>query len=1056
MSNNLPEILKEQEPGTLELGGARMAFLDIKEGFWGIRRQMEALIGNHLTSLVLQQAGANGGASFARSFADQSGLEKSAALAACVMAYQAAGFGNFEITSIEWPLGVVRIQANDAFEAWMYKQQQTAIDKPVCAYTAGVFVGFVNILGDRQDVVCIEHSCQAKGDENCIFELLPASQAKDETVVPYLPDPGLGRQINLLEMLFERMPMGIAVLDLDYRIQRFNPTWIDFSKRYAPPSAEPLVPGVSYFNHLPGTEPMVLPLFKRVLAGETVQQNSVYLESEGIVTYWDVVLAPLFEQGKVVGILNVAVDATEREMLQQNLEKRVEERTHELKTLLKVSQDINSTLELDNLLNVILDQLKNVVDYSGASILILEGDSLSVRIYRGPVPRDEAQQLIFPLRKSPVNDEVIRQQRPLIISDVRSESTSARMFQQTAADNLHTTFGYVRSWLGVPLMVKGKILGMLTLDHNQPDHFSNQHANLVLAFANQAAVAIENARLYLETERRAQENEALFSVQQAITSKLEMDEVLQMIADQARRITNTDISAVYLLKGNELEIAYVSGDVPQEILGYRLAVDDSIAGQVIKNREVILVPDTWEDPRVDRDASDQVQARSLLIVPMISGEEILGTITVANRTPGGFIPEDERLLTRLATSVVISLENARLYRAELDRREVAESMRDIMAVLNSSQSLPETLKYIVERASQVMASQACLIHKIDYEQGFVSIEASYGLPQDLQLIRGFPLHSSPKADNQILNRNPVWVADFKKLPSPPEEDLKKLDPNVRAWRALTNQHYRSWVAVPLVIAENVYGSLAFYFKSPKAYNEEEIRLSSAFADQAALAIENTRLYEAAEQAAITSERNRLARDLHDAVTQTLFSASMIADVLPKIWERKPEEGHRRLEELRQLTRGALSEMRTLLVELRPAALVDTDLEDLIGHQVNAFNARTRLPVTFESTCIHNPPTEIKEMMYRLVQEAFNNISKHADASEVRVGLDCQDGKVILEIKDNGIGFDLDVAKREGLGLGIMAERVRNVGAQLEVHSQIGKGTKLKIIWDQPIKEKDND
>ena len=1033
-----------------------MAFLDIKEGFWGIRRQMEALIGNRLTSLVLQQAGANGGASFARSFSGQSGLEKSAALAACVMAYQLAGFGDFKVTELEWPLGRVRIQARDAFEAWMYKQQQTAVNKPVCAYTAGVLVGFVNVLGERQDVVCIEHSCQAKGDEACIFELLPAAQAKGETVIPYLPDPGLGRQINLLEMLFERMPMGIAVLDLDYRIQRFNPTWIDFSERYAPPSAEPLMPGVSYFDHLPGTEAMVLPLFKRALAGETVQQNSVYLESGGIVTYWDVVLAPLIEDEKVVGILNVAVDATEREMLQQNLEKRVEERTRELKTLLKVSQDIGSTLDLDNLLNVILDQLKNVVDYSGASILTLEGASLSVRVYRGPIPREEAQQLIFPLEESPVNNEVIRQQRPLIISDIRGDTPSARMFQQTAADKLNTIFGYVRSWLGVPLMVKGKMLGMLTLDYNRPDHFSSQHADLVLAFANQAAVAIENARLYLETERRAQENEALFSVQQAITSKLEMDEVLQMIADQARRITNTDISAVYLLNGDELEIAYVSGDVPQEILGYRLDVDDSIAGRAIKTREVILVPDTWEDPRVDRDASDRVQARSLLIVPMISGDETLGTITVANRTPGGFIPEDERLLTRLAISVVISLENARLYEAESDRREVAESMRDIMAVLNSSQSLPETLKYIVERASQVIASQACLIHKIDYEQGFVSIEASYGLPEDLQSIRGFPLHSSPKADNQILNRKPVWVADFKELPSPTEEDLNKLDPNVRAWRALTNQHYRSWIAVPLVIAENVYGSLAFYFKSSKAYNEEEIRLSSAFADQAALAIENARLYEAAEQAAITSERNRLARDLHDAVTQTLFSASLIADVLPKIWERKPEEGQRRLEELRQLTRGALSEMRTLLVELRPAALVDTDLEDLIGHQINAFSARTRLPIAFEGDCEYNPPPEIKEMFYRIVQEAFNNIAKHADASEIWVDLDCQVGGATLEIYDNGIGFDLETAQREGLGLGIMAERARSVGAQLEIQSQIGRGTKLKLAWYEPSKEKDDD
>jgi signal transduction histidine kinase len=158
-----------------------------------------------------------------------------------------------------------------------------------------------------------------------------------------------------------------------------------------------------------------------------------------------------------------------------------------------------------------------------------------------------------------------------------------------------------------------------------------------------------------------------------------------------------------------------------------------------------------------------------------------------------------------------------------------------------------------------------------------------------------------------------------------------------------------------------------------------------------------------------------------------------------------------LEELRQLTRGALSEMRTLLVELRPAALADTDLGDLIGHQVNAFIARTRITVTYDRNCIHNPPVEVKEAFYRIAQEAFNNIAKHSEASQVMVKLDCQPDRAELSIQDNGIGFDLQFSHHEGLGMGIMRERARAVGAHFDVYSQLQAGVRLRVSWQSVSK-----
>ncbi|MGD8794241.1 MAG: PAS domain-containing protein, partial [Anaerolineae bacterium] len=342
MTMTYDTLLAQERPGVLHFGGARMALLDVEAGFWALRRQTEALIGPRLAEGVLQQAGANGGASFARAFAGEEPADDAlCALRDCIAAYQAAGFGRFELVESEWPLGRVLIRAREAFEAWTAGRHGDHTGRPVCAYTAGVLVGFVNVLAGRQDVVCIERTCEATGGDACLFELLPAEAAGDVPVVALNPDPGLGRQLNLLELLFDRMPMGIAVLDRQYRIQRYNPTWDDFSDRYAPPSGIPLAPGVRYFDHLPGTEPTVLPLFERALAGETVRLESVRLESEGIVTYWDVVLAPIFDGDQVTSILNVTIDATEREQGHQKLAETLEMLRKREERLALVMEGIN-------------------------------------------------------------------------------------------------------------------------------------------------------------------------------------------------------------------------------------------------------------------------------------------------------------------------------------------------------------------------------------------------------------------------------------------------------------------------------------------------------------------------------------------------------------------------------------------------------------------------------------------------------------------------------------------------------------------------------------------
>jgi PAS domain S-box-containing protein len=205
----------------------------------------------------------------------------------------------------------------------------------------------------------------------------------------------------------------------------------------------------------------------------------------------------------------------------------------------------------------------------------------------------------------------------------------------------------------------------------------------------------------------------------------------------------------------------------------------------------------------------------------------------------------------------------------------------------------------------------------------------------------------------------------------------------------------------------------------------------------------------AQESAASAERNRLARDLHDAVSQTLFSASIIADVLPILWQRNPEEGKRRLAEIRELTRGALAEMRTLLLELRPAALIESDLGALLHQLGESVTGRARIPVSVEVIGKFDLPTDVKITYYRIAQEALNNVVKHSGGTLAKVSLVYGLQAVELSVSDNGKGFDPSIISPDSLGVGIMQERAKNIGASFEVHSEIGAGSRITVVWHKP-------
>lgn len=211
------------------------------------------------------------------------------------------------------------------------------------------------------------------------------------------------------------------------------------------------------------------------------------------------------------------------------------------------------------------------------------------------------------------------------------------------------------------------------------------------------------------------------------------------------------------------------------------------------------------------------------------------------------------------------------------------------------------------------------------------------------------------------------------------------------------------------------------------------------------------LRQQAEQIAVAGERSRLARDLHDAVSQTLFSASLIADVLPRLWNRNAVEAQKRLDELKSLNRGALAEMRMLLLELRPTALVESRFADLLTQICLAAAGRTGIHVEVEIAPQLRDARlqdEAQVALYRIAQESLNNIIKHSEAKHVwvRLGSEPEGGAqaLLLSIRDDGRGFDPGTNTHEHLGLRIMNERAQSLKAEIVIASTPGAGTEIRV------------
>jgi signal transduction histidine kinase/streptogramin lyase len=398
------------------------------------------------------------------------------------------------------------------------------------------------------------------------------------------------------------------------------------------------------------------------------------------------------------------------------------------------------------------------------------------------------------------------------------------------------------------------------------------------------------------------------------------------------------------------------------------------------------------------------------------------------------------------------------------RRQVAEGLREILAILNSNRTLRESLDWIIQQAVRLTGARAMVIFR--NSEGSLPVAVASNLPQPAssQLVEDDSLPAAEDsltaytsgdapvnaalARRMVVMYMPDWISKRLMTGHPlvvsDMNGYRQAHPELNGHRL---EQFGALLAVPLWMNDLVDGGLVLLYDRAYSFSNEDLETAQNFADHAALAIANARLRVQAEQQAVSAERSRLARDLHDAVTQTLFATSLIAEVLPRLWERSPELGKQKVAEIRELTRGALAEMRTLLMELRPAALEDVALADLLQQLSEGFTGRARVPVSLQADKTIQLPPNVKMCYYRIAQEALNNISKHARANQVTIQLSEGPQGVLMQIQDDGIGFVPEKGSPDHFGLGIMEERALAIGACYQIESQPGAGTLIRVNWE---------
>lgn len=704
------------------------------------------------------------------------------------------------------------------------------------------------------------------------------------------------------------------------------------------------------------------------------------------------------------------------------------QRRREAETLRQVAAVISATIDRSEVLGLILDQLSCVVSCDGASVMLLSGDSLDIVAQRGlrserPLPAR------IPVESLPHVKQVLEQRRPVIIADTTSDPR-----WRASADS-----GYIHCWLGVPLLIEDRVIGLLNLDRAQPDFYTPWDAELALTFAHHAAIAIENADLFDQTRRRTRELEALVMISSALRQAQTREAMLPLLIEKAIEVADGDAGALLLTDGDALVLAAGRG-LSEAVVGRLHPTDNCIHRTVAQTGE----PQFLTKHRANHLLCRCEVCRSLMqgmasaaLIPLKTADATTGVLHIAYRSPCDFPEDDRRLLTTVAEIAGNALQRAvvmeTLEQRVADRTRELAALYDVTSISSKALDLHTILERSLAGVLEAMQSPSGAIHLLDETGDTLTLAVQQGIP----LLAAAPAPLQHVTDWVIQHGEPLVVPHLGGA-----SELSWADPETAPG---------VYAGVPMRVGGRTLGTLSVFRDPERQFNVEEVALLATIADQVAVSVENARLHKQAEQAAVMEERARLARELHDSVTQSLYSVTLLADATQDYaesgdWARAKHYMRR----ISENTRQALKEMRLLIHELRPPLIERDGLVEALSQRLNAVEGRAGVEVRLLTQEWRNLPVAVEEDLYLIAQEALNNALKHANATEVTVQLRAGDDGARLEIVDNGKGFNPDaVTRKGGLGLLSMRQRTERLGGQLTIRSGPDKGTRITVRLAAP-------